>query len=62
MEWLRNRPILNKQPRALLYEEQDCDPQACYDSFKEHWQQALKIIQRVQVRLLKSLKTIISYI
>ncbi|XP_045481730.1 FHIP family protein GH13096 [Harmonia axyridis] len=48
MEWLRNRPILNKQPRALLYVEEDCDPQACYDSFKEHWQQALKIIQRVQ--------------
>ncbi|KAK9890137.1 hypothetical protein WA026_008944 [Henosepilachna vigintioctopunctata] len=48
MEWLRNRPFLNKQPRALLCTEEDCDPQACYDSFKEHWQQALKIILRVQ--------------
>ncbi|XP_044765322.1 FHIP family protein GH13096 [Coccinella septempunctata] len=48
MEWLRNHTVLNKQPRALLYEGEDYDPQACYDSFKEHWQQALKIIQRVQ--------------
>lgn len=48
MEWLRTRQFKNKQPRALLSTEDDCDPQACYDSFKEHWQQAYKIILKTQ--------------
>ncbi|RZB39943.1 UPF0518 domain containing protein -like [Asbolus verrucosus] len=49
MEWLRSYNILNKQPRALMCStEEECDPQACYDSFKEHWHQALKIINRTQ--------------
>lgn len=29
--------------------EEECDPQACYDSFRGHWHQALKIINRTQV-------------
>lgn len=38
------------QPRQILNAEEDCDPTACYDSFKEHWLQAYQIILRNQVR------------
>ncbi|XP_044256390.1 FHIP family protein AGAP011705 isoform X2 [Tribolium madens] len=50
MEWIRSGyNMLNKQPRALMGSTmEECDPQACYDSFKEHWHQALKIINRTQ--------------
>ncbi|KAJ8971943.1 hypothetical protein NQ317_013840 [Molorchus minor] len=47
MEWL-NSILQNKNQRAIINSEEECDPQACYDSFKEHWQQALKIFNRVQ--------------
>lgn len=51
MDWLRNNPFIspNRQQRALMSPEEECDPSACYDSFREHWQQVLKIIQRNQV-------------
>lgn len=52
MEWLRNNSFIgsNRQPaRVLLNTEEEPDPTACYDSFKEHWQQTYKIIQRCQV-------------
>ncbi|XP_060515828.1 FHIP family protein AGAP011705 [Cylas formicarius] len=48
MEWLRNHSFLSKNSRTVINTEEECDPQACYDSFKEHWHQALKILQRVQ--------------
>lgn len=51
MDWLRNnslRALTRQQPRALLNTDEECDLTACYDSFKEHWQQAFKIIQRSQ--------------
>ncbi|KAJ3640075.1 hypothetical protein Zmor_003393 [Zophobas morio] len=50
MDWLSKYNILSKpQTRALMSStEEECDPQACYDSFKEHWHQALKIINRAQ--------------
>lgn len=53
MEWLRNNSFIpNRQaPRALVAPEEEPDPSACYDSFKEHWQQTHKIIQRCQVRI-----------
>lgn len=44
----------SKNPKSIISSEEDCDPQACYDSFKEHWHQALKILQRVQVNSLKT--------
>ncbi|KAJ8926863.1 hypothetical protein NQ314_020714 [Rhamnusium bicolor] len=46
MEWL-NSILQPKNQRALVNSE-ECDPQACYDSFKEHWHQTLKIFNRVQ--------------
>lgn len=53
MEWLRNNSFIGRQQtRALLGADEECDPTACYDSFKEHWHQVLKIIQRTQVCLL----------
>lgn len=51
MDWLRNNSFIGltrQQPRALLSTDEEYDPTACYDSFKEHWQQAFKIIQRSQ--------------
>lgn len=56
MEWLRNNSLIpNRQTtRALLPAEEDPDPTACYDSFKEHWLQAHKIIQRCQVNCVNS--------
>lgn len=54
MEWLRNNSFIGRQQqtRSLLGADKECDPTACYDSFKEHWHQVLKIIQRTQVHLL----------
>lgn len=53
MDWLRNNPFIGqpRPQRALMSPEEECDPSACYDSFREHWQQVLKIIQRNQVNL-----------
>ncbi|KAK9751859.1 methyltransferase (DUF5917) [Popillia japonica] len=50
MDWLRNNPFIGqpRPQRALMSPEEECDPSACYDSFREHWQQVLKIIQRNQ--------------
>lgn len=57
MDWLRNNSFigLTRQPRSLLSTEEECDPTACYDSFKEHWQQTFKIIQRSQVSILEKI-------
>lgn len=55
--WLRNNPFNQKNNRIAINPEEECDPQACYDSFKGHWDQALKILQRVQVsRIILSIK------
>lgn len=43
-----NWPFIQKNQNKLTYNEEECDPQACYDSFKEHWHQASRILQRVQ--------------
>ncbi|XP_025833701.1 UPF0518 protein AGAP011705-like [Agrilus planipennis] len=50
MEWLRNNSFIsvNRQSRNILNTNEECDPGACYDSFKEHWLQTYKIIQRSQ--------------
>ncbi|XP_066248369.1 FHIP family protein AGAP011705 [Euwallacea similis] len=47
MEWIRNNTFFQRSNRSILNSE-ECDPQACYDSFKGHWYQALKVLQRVQ--------------
>ncbi|CAH1965271.1 unnamed protein product [Acanthoscelides obtectus] len=44
MEWLNS--LLPARNTKSLTSSEDCDPQACYDSFKEHWQQVLKIFDR----------------
>ncbi|XP_030756075.1 UPF0518 protein AGAP011705 [Sitophilus oryzae] len=46
--WLRNNPFFQKNNRITINPDEECDSQACYDSFKGHWDQALKILQRVQ--------------
>ncbi|XP_022915554.1 FHIP family protein AGAP011705 [Onthophagus taurus] len=50
MEWLRNNGFVGsvRPLRAIGPPDGGCDPTACYDSFKEHWQQAWLIIQRNQ--------------
>ncbi|KAG5899461.1 hypothetical protein JTB14_015314 [Gonioctena quinquepunctata] len=47
MEWL-NSLLPTRTSKALINSDDECDPQACYDSFKEHWHQVLKIFNRVQ--------------
>lgn len=55
MDWLRNSSLLGAagrsapNTRALFATDEEWDPQACYDSFVQHWQQALKIIKRNQL-------------
>lgn len=52
MSWLRNSSArlnaIRQQRSSLFRTDTPCDPTACFDSFKEHWHQALKIIQRNQ--------------
>ncbi|XP_017786072.1 PREDICTED: UPF0518 protein AGAP011705 [Nicrophorus vespilloides] len=50
MEWIISNSFIGsgRQQRALVSTEEECDPTACYDSFRQHWQQALKIIKRNQ--------------
>ncbi|CAH0562283.1 unnamed protein product [Brassicogethes aeneus] len=52
MDWIKSYNFLPRNARAIGSSEEnrgaECDPQACYDSFKQHWQQALKIIHRAQ--------------
>ncbi|KAH1023646.1 hypothetical protein HUJ04_012811 [Dendroctonus ponderosae] len=48
MEWIRNNSFFQRNNRTVVSTVDECDPQACYDSFKGHWDQALKIIHRVQ--------------
>lgn len=53
MSWLGKSPLrqsfsrTNNQPIRT----NDCDPQACYDSFCKHWQQIYDIILKVEVLL-----------
>ncbi|XP_050313377.1 FHIP family protein AGAP011705 [Anthonomus grandis grandis] len=47
MEWIRNNTFFQKNNRTSINSE-DWDPQACFDSFKGHWDQAQKIFLRVQ--------------
>ncbi|XP_059484461.1 FHIP family protein GI14169 isoform X2 [Neocloeon triangulifer] len=50
MNWLRNSPIRvslrGRGPSSSPPKE--CDPAACFESFKHHWQQALSIINKIQ--------------
>ncbi|KAL1493126.1 hypothetical protein ABEB36_011247 [Hypothenemus hampei] len=49
MEWFRNTPFFQNFPiRGPVNNDQEYDPQACYDSFRGHWNQALRILQRVK--------------
>lgn len=51
MSWLRNSPLRASfgKRRPSNSPPKDCDPTACYDSFKKHWQQMYEIIERTQV-------------
>lgn len=51
MEWIRNNSFFQRNNKNVISTEDECDPEACYDSFKGHWDQALKIIHRVQVSI-----------
>lgn len=50
MSWLRNSPLRASfgKRRPSNSPPKDCDPTACYDSFKKHWQQTYEIIERTQ--------------
>lgn len=50
MSWLRSSPLrqsIQKRGRGMLDTSTiDCDPKACFDSFRKHWQQAYDVIKR----------------
>ncbi|CAH1153647.1 unnamed protein product [Phaedon cochleariae] len=48
MEWLNSLLPTRNSKSSIINSDDECDPQACYDSFKEHWHQVLKIFNRVQ--------------
>ncbi|XP_063232931.1 FHIP family protein AAEL005291-like isoform X2 [Bacillus rossius redtenbacheri] len=50
MSWLKNSPLRASfgKLRPSTSPPKDCDPVACYESFKKHWQQTHDIIQRTQ--------------
>jgi len=50
MSWLRNSPLRASFGirRPSNSPPKECDPTACYDSFKKHWQQTYEIIERTQ--------------
>lgn len=51
MNWVRNSPLRMSFGRrsSSVSPPKDCDPSACFESFKRHWQQAFDIIGRTQV-------------
>lgn len=51
MSWLRNNQIAASfgTKRHSSSPPKTCDPLACTESFKKHWQQAREIIERTQV-------------
>lgn len=51
MSWLRNNQIAASfgAKRQSSSPPKTCDPVACTESFKKHWQQAHEIIERTQV-------------
>lgn len=49
MSWLRTSPLRQsfKRGRAQIDTASiECDPKACFDSFRNHWQQAFDVIQK----------------
>lgn len=50
MSWLRSSPLrqsFQKRGRGTLDTSTiDCDPKACFDSFRKHWQQAFEVIKK----------------
>uniref|UniRef100_A0A336LVH9 CSON005889 protein n=1 Tax=Culicoides sonorensis TaxID=179676 RepID=A0A336LVH9_CULSO len=53
MSWLRTSPLRQsfKRSRAPLDSSTiECDPKACFDSFRKHWQQAFDVIQKSNKR------------
>ncbi|XP_063708000.1 FHIP family protein GH13096 isoform X3 [Culicoides brevitarsis] len=53
MSWLRGSPLRQsfKRGRATLDSSTiECDPKACFDSFRKHWQQAYDVMQKSNKR------------
>ncbi|KAJ6646837.1 FHIP family protein [Pseudolycoriella hygida] len=52
MSWLGRSPLRQSFSRTTSQpiRTNDCDPQACYDSFCKHWQQIYDIILKVEPR------------
>lgn len=53
MSWLGKSPLRQSFSRtnSQAIRTNDCDPQACYDSFCKHWQQIYDIILKVEVTI-----------
>ncbi|KAG8224162.1 hypothetical protein J437_LFUL005546 [Ladona fulva] len=49
MSWIRNSPLrASLGKRSTHSPPKDCDPIACYDSFRKHWQQIYDIAKKAQ--------------
>lgn len=50
MSWLRSSPLrqsFQKRGRGTIDTSTiECDPKACFDSFRKHWQQAFDVIKK----------------
>lgn len=51
MSWIKNSSLGTSfgKLRSANSPSKECDPSACYDSFRKHWQQTNDIIERTQV-------------
>lgn len=50
MSWIKNNN-LGSSIGKLKTSPKECDPSACYESFKKHWQQTNEIIETTEVCL-----------
>lgn len=49
MSWIRNSPLRGSLVKRSTHSPpKDCDPTACYDSFRKHWQQIYDIAKKTQ--------------
>lgn len=51
MSWIKNNNIGSSLGKLKTSPPKECDPSACYESFKKHWQQTNEIIETTEVCL-----------
>lgn len=49
MSWIKNSSFGSSLGKLKNSPPKECDPSACYESFKRHWQQTNEIIEKTDV-------------